>query len=158
MVDSTVERGVLEIFRLWDTQGDGFIDYEEFEEVFVAIGLRRHLVRALFDTADCDRNQRIEYQEFLHWLLGGRAGDDVHVERALEMEEEAADEGSELQLAAQKSLAQGKWRRLVREQRRFHRQSVARRYHMQPCLDAQDSGGAFVGRVSTRSHSVPWSP
>ena len=76
---------VMDLFREWDTDGNGMIDRKEFHKAIRALGVRapRAEVNTLFDTFDADGGGTLEASELAKVLRRG-AGDDVKLAAGLE--------------------------------------------------------------------------
>jgi len=59
----------LDIFRKWDTDGNGYIDKKELEGVLTELGLPGGGVQRLIVDADVNRDGKISYQEFLGYTF-----------------------------------------------------------------------------------------
>eukprot|EP00928_Gymnodinium_smaydae_P083223 TRINITY_DN6646_c0_g3_i1.p1 TRINITY_DN6646_c0_g3~~TRINITY_DN6646_c0_g3_i1.p1 ORF type:complete len:2452 (-),score=696.63 TRINITY_DN6646_c0_g3_i1:107-7033(-) len=73
---------VLDLFRKWDDNGDGFVSKKEFLRALMGLGLDAPAeeVSSLFDEFDVDGSGRIEYEEMDRLL---RKGQDIHLPEAL---------------------------------------------------------------------------
>ena|SRR3990167_2956777 len=56
----------IEAFRLFDTNGDGFIDFKEFQDAYIRFGygITEAEARAKFDSADANKDGQINFAEF----------------------------------------------------------------------------------------------
>mmetsp|Transcript_70609 Transcript_70609/g.199338 ORF Transcript_70609/g.199338 Transcript_70609/m.199338 type:complete len:510 (+) Transcript_70609:82-1611(+) len=59
---------IMEKFRKWDVNGDGFISKDELQHVLCTLGLTEAEVVRIFSTADSNRDDKIDYNEFVSWL------------------------------------------------------------------------------------------
>jgi calmodulin len=59
---------VIEAFKLFDINGNGFINYEEFRHILMEFGgnFKEKEVRLIFDCTDTDSDGIISYAEFVH--------------------------------------------------------------------------------------------
>jgi Ca2+-binding EF-hand superfamily protein len=59
---------VIESFRIFDVNGNGFMNYEEFRHILMDFGgnFKEKEVRKIFDFTDTDSDGVISYAEFVH--------------------------------------------------------------------------------------------
>jgi len=72
MADAMADR-MVELFRLFDTDGDGTIDAGELGCVLQRCDPRKWTdakVNELLAVMDSDKDRRISYEEFVHWICG----------------------------------------------------------------------------------------
>lgn len=65
------ERELMEAFKLFDTDNDGIIDAKEFTDTLMRLGEKLTQAQAaqLAKDADLNGNGKIEYSEFVKWLM-----------------------------------------------------------------------------------------
>lgn len=59
---------VLDLFKRFDTNGDGLLSFDELRELLMTIGLDPREVPVLFRKIDTDRDGKVDCQEFLNWV------------------------------------------------------------------------------------------
>jgi hypothetical protein len=55
-------------FQLWDADGNGYIDISEFTILITRMGMTEKEASFLFENADVNKDDRLEYAEFVDWL------------------------------------------------------------------------------------------
>jgi len=63
--DEKVAKEALKAFLTMDTNGDGYLSFEEFRSGLGTLGLEPEFVRILFNSFDRDQSGTIERKEFL---------------------------------------------------------------------------------------------
>lgn len=64
---------ILETFKTADSDGDGSLSNEEFEQILKTIGIPDTDIPEIFKEADANCDGRVDYAEFIRWLMGGKA-------------------------------------------------------------------------------------
>lgn len=66
---SKTKEELLETFKHFDRDGNGWIDAQEFKELLYALGavVTDEEVKTGLDVLDSNRNGRIEFEEFADW-------------------------------------------------------------------------------------------
>jgi len=59
---------VLDKFRMWDKDGNGFISRSEFQQVLMSIGTSASDIPALFKLADANNDNEVNYKELVDWI------------------------------------------------------------------------------------------
>mmetsp|Transcript_11228 Transcript_11228/g.21122 ORF Transcript_11228/g.21122 Transcript_11228/m.21122 type:complete len:251 (-) Transcript_11228:26-778(-) len=85
---------VTDIFRRFDKNRDGIISKEELLAVLSRISLKEQDMTQMLKHIDANGDGKIQYDEFVHWILGAGCGDGSEKERAtvVEMHAQAAVE------------------------------------------------------------------
>jgi len=61
---------VKQIFRKYDSNGDGVFDVEEFKRFLYALGLNVTCLQAFLRKVDKNDDGAVQYEEFVDWVLG----------------------------------------------------------------------------------------
>eukprot|EP00927_Polykrikos_kofoidii_P012193 TRINITY_DN15245_c0_g7_i1.p1 TRINITY_DN15245_c0_g7~~TRINITY_DN15245_c0_g7_i1.p1 ORF type:complete len:120 (+),score=26.49 TRINITY_DN15245_c0_g7_i1:81-440(+) len=68
------QQQVVEVFRLFDQNGDGGIDRDEMANVLQLLDpvvWTDQRIEQMFEAADCNMDGRLQCEEFLAWAFGG---------------------------------------------------------------------------------------
>merc|ERR1711933_28945 len=68
-----IQQSIMEIFQAWDVNGDGVINKEELHSVLVSLGMTNEEATSTFLAADANKDDQIDYKEFVSWLYSGDA-------------------------------------------------------------------------------------
>lgn len=64
---------IVETFRRWDLNADGYIVMDEFRRVLSILGVSDSDITGIFNAADKNADGKIDYTEFVDWLYTGSA-------------------------------------------------------------------------------------
>lgn len=67
---------IKELFQAWDTHNTGTIEKEELKVVLTKLKMPEAEVNAVFAMIDTNHNGKIEYTEFVDWVMSGKAKED----------------------------------------------------------------------------------
>lgn len=65
--DEKEKQSILATFNKWDQAGDGFITEAELRRVLTGLGVKSSQVKAIFQEVDKNRDNKIDYKEFIAW-------------------------------------------------------------------------------------------
>jgi len=63
------EANIIAAFQKWDLAKNGYISESELEQVLASLGIERKMVTQIFKDVDRNRDNKIDYQEFVSWLF-----------------------------------------------------------------------------------------
>lgn len=67
-MDGATKERLLNTFRTYDENGDGYISEDELTRIFVILGMSDEEARKVFQCADSDHNGVLDYEEFIDWI------------------------------------------------------------------------------------------
>lgn len=68
-----LKRRILSAFQKWDATGGGKIPEAQFCSVLLHLGVPESETRKVFETADLNKDDHIDYKEFVEWLYSSSA-------------------------------------------------------------------------------------
>merc|ERR1712228_552172 len=67
--DDAAKAKVLACFQSWDENRDGVICQAELRTALTCIGFPKSKVSSLFRAMDADKNDKVEFPEFVEWVF-----------------------------------------------------------------------------------------
>eukprot|EP00931_Biecheleriopsis_adriatica_P113926 TRINITY_DN8920_c0_g1_i3.p1 TRINITY_DN8920_c0_g1~~TRINITY_DN8920_c0_g1_i3.p1 ORF type:complete len:864 (+),score=173.35 TRINITY_DN8920_c0_g1_i3:46-2592(+) len=67
--ESCFRDNLLDLFKAWDTNQNGYIEESELSEAIASLGMASSDIREMLTLADANKDGRIDYTEFCNWLV-----------------------------------------------------------------------------------------